>query len=487
METDGDHIEYSEDDGITYLIRSLDKVNRRIDELEAELKMMYEKRSTLEATLVTHRSPVSPITRLPVETLVQIFEQVTSVGKSEYLDEIPPEARKVRDLMLVCRFWNDIIPSSPCLWQNIYVVATWEEYGANWVAKQLRYIELSMTRSKGLPLKVIIDLRQLPGSLRHIKQQLITLTGDLVPKDQVESWLLDLEWDDCPLFKHYYRNYENLVHTIVGENGIHIARYQSLGLLLSDDDWLAEVIWPVFDYPAPKLQHLHLLCDGEPKGIDGKFQNYDFQMPSLLQLKLEGYFTLDNLPICGSLQDLDLCVLTWEGFDRLPQLTSLHTLRIDIEKDPEGEPPVSSICLPKLQHLIIARKFPPRILQLFHFEHLPKLTLEDDSYSPPSFSRANLFLKAKHVVYHSQIPWLTRPELGETGMKLVFFGLFPQLLAAHTICIPELLLDVALRMVELSRSGDHLPALRLIRAIDSSGNLCGKDHVFDPIEQTELC
>jgi hypothetical protein len=484
--TDDDHIERSEDDSITYQIRSLDKVKRRINELEAELKMMYEKRTTLEATLATYRCPVSPINGLPVETLVQIFDEVAYVGNSEYLDEIPPEARKVRDLMLVCRFWNDIVISSPRLWRNIYFIATREEYGANWVAKQLKYVELSMTRSKGLPLKVIIDLRQLPGSFGHTKEQLIALTGDLVPEDQVERWLLDLDWDDCPLFKHYYRSYENLVHTIVGENGIHLARYQSLSLLLSDDDWLAEVIWPVFDYPAPKLQHLHLLCDGEPRGIDGKSQNYDFQMPSLLQLKLEGYFTLDNLPICGGLRDLDLCILTWDGFGRLLQLTSLHTLRIDIE-DPEGQPPVSSIQLPKLQHLIIAKNFPPRILQLFHFDHLPKLTLEDDSYSPPSFPRANLFLKAKYVVYRSEIPWLTRPELGEMGMKLVLFGLFPQLLAAHTICIPELLLDVALRMVELLRSGDHLPALRLIRAIDPSGNLCGKDHVFDPIEQTELC
>jgi len=68
------------------------------------------------------------------------------------------------------------------------------------------------------------------------------------------------------------------------------------------------------------------------------------------------------------------------------------------------------------------------------------------------------------------------------GMKVVLFGLFPQLLAAHTICIPELLLDAALRMVELCRSGDHLPALRLIRTIDPSSNLCGEEHVFGPIE-----
>ncbi|KIM28255.1 hypothetical protein M408DRAFT_145046 [Serendipita vermifera MAFF 305830] len=98
-----------------------------------------------------------PINLFPYEVLSLIF-----------MDCGDGQMERNLNLSLVCTLWRHIVVSNPRLWSNITIKGceTIPELHLSW-----RLAEISLLRSKHVPLDIRVDLRRIPGYHRYLRQR----------------------------------------------------------------------------------------------------------------------------------------------------------------------------------------------------------------------------------------------------------------------------------------------------------------------------
>ncbi|KAJ7646498.1 hypothetical protein FB45DRAFT_1051184 [Roridomyces roridus] len=132
-------------------------VNGRLAPLEKFIELCSSYRTELRRSIVTHRSILSPIRRLPNELLAEIFTAAVkdAFRGSDRLDCLSPWSQPPWTLARVCRRWAAIVLGTPSMWSRIFL--NLDAIGAGPGAVALT--ELLHQRSGGLPLSITMNER----------------------------------------------------------------------------------------------------------------------------------------------------------------------------------------------------------------------------------------------------------------------------------------------------------------------------------------
>ncbi|THU82283.1 hypothetical protein K435DRAFT_691803, partial [Dendrothele bispora CBS 962.96] len=167
------------------------RIKALIDQIEPDIARYETEIARLEDTLATlrarrdelkryqgeYKTVLSPIRRLPVEILLEIFSIVCSEsGGHLSMPKTRKKPRQPRDhcvitattlsLSQICSFWRDIVKDSPHLWStlavNLALITDIEGDGI------LALVHLYITRSSSFPLTLDIFARDCFGDLIEI-------------------------------------------------------------------------------------------------------------------------------------------------------------------------------------------------------------------------------------------------------------------------------------------------------------------------------
>lgn len=119
---------------------SISHLREALNSLDIQMASLLSKRQELESHLEQAVRSHSPIYRLPEELLSSIF--VTGVCQSGDQDSL-----LVSNLMLVCRYWRDVIINSPELWATICISPH----------DSLQKARRKLARSKSVPLDITVN------------------------------------------------------------------------------------------------------------------------------------------------------------------------------------------------------------------------------------------------------------------------------------------------------------------------------------------
>ncbi|KAJ3718469.1 hypothetical protein C8R42DRAFT_585997, partial [Lentinula raphanica] len=118
-------------------------------ELDSEISRIHVQRNRVQNFLDEHRNLLSPIRRLPIETMAEIFMHCLPTHR------FPIRSLKEAPLLLtmVCRRWREIAMAHPRLWSALHI------HVASEIAPNARELELRqqgirrwIARSGALPL-----------------------------------------------------------------------------------------------------------------------------------------------------------------------------------------------------------------------------------------------------------------------------------------------------------------------------------------------
>ncbi|TFK63773.1 hypothetical protein BDN72DRAFT_802946, partial [Pluteus cervinus] len=124
-------------------IQTIEDVDREYEKTSQEIQRLQEHLQELR----TYRNQLIPISRLPVETLAEIF-QLTQT--SPFDSENHSCGRVAMTVASVCRHWRHVVVSTPLLWNTIDIT-------------NVPWIRCSLERSRNLPLVVDVNLGQILG------------------------------------------------------------------------------------------------------------------------------------------------------------------------------------------------------------------------------------------------------------------------------------------------------------------------------------
>jgi hypothetical protein len=222
--------------------------NERLEDLQKRLSAALVRKVALESEIQA-LSPTG-VQSLPFELLGAIL------GAAEIVD-----GTSIRNIRLVCSFWNKVALNSPGLWSRIHITVPSTLQSAEWCNV---YCIRQMERSKGCLLDISIDLHLRPRE-RHFLKQLIEV-GDISSSSTIQQWVVDgimaptdwVEWrGKLSYLRHarlgieaIFRRCELLwlkpLSTLIGENGDAMRRWRSFDLIHSryfswQDDFVKEV------------------------------------------------------------------------------------------------------------------------------------------------------------------------------------------------------------------------------------------------------
>ncbi|THU94517.1 hypothetical protein K435DRAFT_839838 [Dendrothele bispora CBS 962.96] len=167
------------------------RITALLDQTEPEIARYESEIARLEDTLATlrarrdelkryqgeYKTLLSPIRRMPIDILLEIFSIVCSEsGGSLSMPKTRSSSRQPRDhrvitattlsLSQICSFWRGVVMNSPCLWStlavNLALITDIEENGI-WTL-----VYLYLTRSSSFPLTLDIFARNCSGHLIEI-------------------------------------------------------------------------------------------------------------------------------------------------------------------------------------------------------------------------------------------------------------------------------------------------------------------------------
>jgi hypothetical protein len=206
---------------IQEMIDALNVASATVETLKSQLALATEARDTIHQELALYMASRAPINRIPPEILSLIFENCHA--------ELPT-CNNV--LSLVCKSWRNIVINTPRLWSCIIIRTSWEvkELRALW-----NYADLCLTRSRGVPLDIVVDLQEVLEYSQYLSKVLQK------PFSWVEGGLIDeshslheVSLSSLHQAQENYRQYENLMVTtlnkLAGANGEHVSRWRTLVL-----------------------------------------------------------------------------------------------------------------------------------------------------------------------------------------------------------------------------------------------------------------
>ncbi|KAK1233295.1 hypothetical protein PQX77_003548 [Marasmius sp. AFHP31] len=124
----------------------LKECRAEINRLKTSIYLLENKKSNLEDRLKQCRSLLSPIHRLPTETLADIFVYACEGNKLT-----PSSSLAVILLSTICGRWRNVVLTTPRLWSFLEIdLGTWKEKADHLVSS----ITLFMERSKACPLDI---------------------------------------------------------------------------------------------------------------------------------------------------------------------------------------------------------------------------------------------------------------------------------------------------------------------------------------------
>ncbi|TEB24581.1 hypothetical protein FA13DRAFT_1817884 [Coprinellus micaceus] len=95
----------------------LPALDAEIARVSEQLKALQSKRNGYERYMTTHRSLLSPIRRLPIEILHNIFVHCLPTDHNSLMS--PVEAPML--LTHICKQWRELVQGMPLLWSSIYI------------------------------------------------------------------------------------------------------------------------------------------------------------------------------------------------------------------------------------------------------------------------------------------------------------------------------------------------------------------------------
>lgn len=345
----------SDPPGIRAKIEELKIQKKTVDELISRLEVAQLEILRLEREIVEYHASVAPIQNCPEEILHTIFELYTE-----------HKPRLIANILGVCRRWYSIAINAPTLWNRIDVIlpTTWDMQGAT--RKIDSMINLFLQRSISLPLHIRLDCSEIqPGSVlfsNHLSDYLYGAVPSLAlytVRLHVESW-------DTSAFtgtgsvcspNHGY----NTISLLVGEDGVHMKRWQTFELILTQETDMDDEVWRRLSYEAPNLIRLvtedfYFDPDDRVKGL-----NPLSNMTSLKELTING--TMSHIDLIG-VKETSLTFLSLGNVDLrahhhsllLSRFVNLEHLMI-VEKRGYHPSAVTSripITLPRLQILNVS-------------------------------------------------------------------------------------------------------------------------------------
>ncbi|KAJ6471922.1 hypothetical protein C8R45DRAFT_1217887 [Mycena sanguinolenta] len=322
--------------------KSLSDLNEEIGRIQAELEQFTRKRDELENFIHSHEALLSPMRRLPDDTLRDIF--VASLPSARYstLSAADPP-------LLLCRIsqrWRSLALSTPRLWTSLHLALPPVEDSRTAHGPELRQIDDAvkkwLSRSGSLPLSISFvvprstsgyyPISQLLGSFMHHSRRWNSIRFNF-PNNHLFAGFGILSPADVPLLR-----------SVVISPGLFNDNSGSLSFL----SFLG----------APKLQRLSLLnhnYDDLPVRWDA-LQHISFQMPGFGVTR---------------------------AIEALRQCPALETCTIEIDRFASHDAPVvSEPCyLGHLQRLSVVEICPGP--DLFQYLVLPSLRCLESSHVGP--------------------------------------------------------------------------------------------------------
>ena len=143
---------------------SISHLREALNSLDTQMASLLSQRQELESHLEQAVHSQSPIYRLPEELLSSIF--VIGVCQSGDQDSL-----LVSSLMLVCRYWRDVVINSPELWATICITPH----------DTLEKARRKLARSKSVPLDITVDFPPRAENASGITENIIRAMDLLRP------------------------------------------------------------------------------------------------------------------------------------------------------------------------------------------------------------------------------------------------------------------------------------------------------------------
>lgn len=143
---------------------SISHLREALNLLDTQMASLLSQRQELELHLEQAVRSQSPIYRLPEELLSSIF--VTGVCQSGDQDSL-----LVSSLMLVCRYWRDVVVNSPELWANICISPH----------DSLQKARRKLARSKSVPLDITVNFTPRAENATGVMENIIRAMDLLRP------------------------------------------------------------------------------------------------------------------------------------------------------------------------------------------------------------------------------------------------------------------------------------------------------------------
>ncbi|KAJ7464826.1 hypothetical protein B0H11DRAFT_77386 [Mycena galericulata] len=272
------------------------QVDAQIAEMDALIGQLRAEQASLQAKIFAHRALMSPIRRVPLDILQEIFLACLPTTHDALID--PGEAPLL--LGRICKHWRSVAYSTPVIWSSIHIPSisgsvSWngEESEVLWgIERKLgSFVQAWLDRSRACPLSISLSLKPYGFDPRPHQHPVISQ----ITRGSSRIRRLNL----C----------------------VHISEMQSL-LLLGVDD-------------LPLLESLHIQCPSDNQYPITRWSTFPiFQVPTLQRISLHVKADALTLPLRWSqLTNLNLACFSdwttvhgdpWGGLDQKGALELLH-------------------------------------------------------------------------------------------------------------------------------------------------------------------
>ncbi|KAK0483976.1 hypothetical protein IW261DRAFT_991768 [Armillaria novae-zelandiae] len=186
------------DDHIAELKKLQQALSSQIALIGAEMEGLGNKREKVVVRITEYKRFLSPIRRLPLEILLQIFRGTiifpiprTRSQRERYRWDFHPSKSSLWSIELVCKTWRRVVLDFPELWSSINISLSDE----NFLSYHFRYVrqlagQVARSRCHPLSIHICSSSRQTSASSKSLPLQLSTLLFAM--QDRIQSLYLYL-------------------------------------------------------------------------------------------------------------------------------------------------------------------------------------------------------------------------------------------------------------------------------------------------------
>jgi hypothetical protein len=372
---------------------------RHIAALETQLNQFRSQRERLEKELEPYRIQIHsavpqtiavtpahdtrcPIHRLPNELLHLIFEFIVhGIGSSH--------RHSLGRLLRICRRWYNLVMHSPSLWACIDIFDPMLFFRVRERQAAIQYIEACLLRSQSLLLDIYLEFDELNAS-DYIKVELYDYAEALVDQDE-HNYIFDKiyseQWEfNSPAFQS---KLDHFLRCLLGEDGQHVKRWQTLVISLPPDEMVADLVWLRMAPTMVNLSSIGIFDAPSSWSTGEALAKADLSNVNTLTLRGRdpGFnFTFHLLNVSSTLTSLDIEV--GGSVTNLEGLSSLQHLRLlNLEcsgpssqmSDQDSVTPLFSLRLPRLNQLTLVGYYNDLRKIRFELPALKKLSIRADN------------------------------------------------------------------------------------------------------------